>query len=183
MSNTTAVLVVDVQNGLTQGPTRVYDADGLVARIRGLTERARAANIPVIYIQDDDVGPLDSEAWQLDPGLAAQPSDPRIRKAYSDSFYQTDLQQLLAKHSAKRLVIVGCQTDACVDMTARRAVALGYDVVLGGDGHSTVDNEFMPAPVSIQYYNVVLDEIGLKDGFGAGKNHLRVQPIAEIRLA
>jgi nicotinamidase-related amidase len=183
MVNTTAILVVDVQRGLTQGPGRVYDAEGLVARIRDLTDRARAAGVPVIYIQDDDVGPLDSEAWQLDPGLAAQPGDPRVRKAFSDSFYETDLQRLLDERGARRLVVVGCQTDACVDMTARRAVSLGYDVVLGEDGHSTVDNRFMAAPVSIEYYNLVLDELGMRDGFGAGRSILRVEPVAEIALA
>jgi nicotinamidase-related amidase len=168
MPSSTAVLVVDVQLGLIAGESPVFDGPALIGRIRSLTDRARVAGVPVVYIQDKDVGPPDSEAWQLHPGLDVQPADLRIHKAYADSFYQTPLHDELRARGVSRVVVVGCKTDACIDMTCRRAVSLGYDVVLVGDGHATSDNSFMNAQQSIAYYNIVLDGFGAEDGFGAG---------------
>jgi nicotinamidase-related amidase len=182
MTSRTALLVIDVQNGLTSGPDRVYDSEGLVERIRALTERARQAGAPVFYIQDNDVGPIGSTTWQLHPGLGARPDDPTIRKPYGDSFYKTELQELLGARGIQRLVIAGCKTDACVDVTCRRAISLGYHVTLAADGHSTTDNRFLAAPQSIEYYNLVLDGLGLEDGFGAGERELAVQPCAAIEF-
>jgi nicotinamidase-related amidase len=179
----TALLVIDMQNGLFEGERPVYDGDALVARVRALAERARAAAVPVFYIQDDDVGPVGSHDWQLRPGLAAPDDAPRIRKKYADSFYQTTLAAQLAELNVTHLVIAGCATDACVDMTCRRAVALGYDVTLVEDGHSTSDNPFMPAPQSIAYYNRILDGFGLEDGFGAGVHALSLAQAATITFA
>lgn len=176
----TAVLVIDVQVGLIQGDHPVYDGPAVVARIRTLTDRARQAGASIIYLLDRDVAPPDSEEWQLHPGLGAQDRDPRIRKAYSDSFYLTGLDGLLRERGVIRLVVCGCTTDACVDMTARRAVSLGYDVVLAGDAHTTTDNGFLTAPQSVAYYNLVLDGFGAEDSFGKGEHEILVQPAAEI---
>ena len=75
---------------------------------------------------------------------------------------------------------MGCKTDACVEMTCRRAVSLGYDVTLVKDGHSTTDNRFMSAAQSIEYYNLVLDGFGAEDGFGAGQDEVRVLSSHEL---
>ena len=79
-----------------------------------------------------------------------------------------------------RLIVCGCTTDACVDMTTRRAVSLGYDVVLASDAHTTTDNSFLTAPQSIAYYTLVLDGFGSGDGFGGGEHEILAQAAAEI---
>lgn len=178
--NSSAILVIDVQVGLIQGERPVHAGPAVVTRIRTLTDRARQAGVPIFYIQDVDVAPPGSADWQLHPGLGATQEDPRIRKDYSDSFFHTDLDEQLRKRGVSRLVVCGCTTDACVDMTARRAVSLGYDVVLASDAHTTTDNEFLTAPSSIAYYNLVLDGFGAEDGFGGGEHEILAQPAAEI---
>lgn len=180
MSIPSALLVVDVQLGLIEGPEPVYEGATVVECIKGLIERARAAGAAVIYVQDKDVAPPESAAWQLHPRLAARPDEPRVRKAYADSFYGTGLHDELATRGVRRLVICGCTTDSCVAMTCRRAVSLGYDVVLVADAHTTTDNRFMTAAESIAYYNIVLDGFGAEDGFGGGEHELVVQPASEI---
>lgn len=182
-SNPSALLVIDVQVGLIEGEHPVHGGPAVVARIRTLTDRAREAGVPVLYVLDKDVAPPDSDDWQLHPGLGAQDGDQRIRKAYSDSFYGTDLDDRLRERGVTRLVVCGCTTDACVDMTTRRAVSLGYDVVLAADAHTTTDNSFLTAPQSIAYYNVVLDGFGAEDGFGQGEHEILVTPAAEIGFA
>jgi nicotinamidase-related amidase len=182
MTQSTALLVIDVQVDLIGGDTPVYDGPAVVARIHQLIERARQAGAPVIFVQDKDVAPPDSPGWQLHPGLGARDDEPRIRKAYADSFYHTELREELERRGVRRLVICGCATDACVDMTSRRAVALGYDVALAADAHTTRDNPFMAAAQSIAYYNRILDGFGAEDGFGAGEHEILVTPGDEIEL-
>jgi nicotinamidase-related amidase len=179
----TALLVIDVQVDLIEGDEPVYDGPAVVARIRRLIDRARADHAPVIFVQDKDVAPVESDGWQIHPALGATPDDLSVRKAYADSFYQTELHEALAARGVRRLVICGCTTDQCVAMTARRAVSLGYDVVLVADGHTTRDNRFLSAPQSIAYHNIVLDGFGAEDGFGAGEHEIIVQPADEVALA
>lgn len=172
--------MIDVQAGLFSGEQPVVDGEGLIARLNSLIARARAANLPIIFIQDDDVGPPESAEWALHPQLAATPSDHYLRKPHSDAFYKTELQALLSELGVNHVITSGCSTDACVDATTRRALALGYHVTLASDGHSTCDNEFMRGEQSIAYYNIILSGLGRFDGFGNGERSIAVVASPEI---
>ena len=90
----TAVLVIDVQQGLCEGDGAAYDCAGTIARINRVARRARAAGAPVIFIQHESrSGYLEygSSAWQLASGLEAHSTDLRVRKTTPDSFLGTDL--------------------------------------------------------------------------------------------
>ena len=180
MSITTALLVIDVQVGLIVGEHPVYQADTILERIAGLIAAARAANTPVIYVQDKDVGGVGTPEWQVHPAVAPLASELAVRKAWSDSFYETTLGAELQARGISRLVIVGMKTDVCVTMTSLRAVALGYDVTLVADAHTTTDNRVLTAAQTIAYHNDLLWDFGAEDGFGAGKHWITVKPASEI---
>lgn len=183
MPTETALLLIDVQAGLLAGENSVYAAESLLARIAALAARARAAGTPVVYVQDKDVGTgVGSPGWQIHPAVAPEPGDLVLRKAWSDSFHETALQQELAARGVGRLVIAGLKTDACVFMTSTRAVALGYDVTLASDAHSTTDDRTITAPQAIAYINDLLDGFGAQDGFGQGQRCITIAPSAEITL-
>lgn len=184
MSTETALLLIDVQVGLLVGATPVYAAEAVLARIAALAERARAHGTPVVYVQDKDVGTgVGSPGWQIHPAVAPAPGDLVLRKAWSDSFYETELQQELAARGVGRLVIAGLKTDACVFMTSTRAIALGYDVTLASDAHSTTDDRTITAPQAVAYVNDLLDGFGAQDGFGQGRHYITTAPSAEIAFA
>jgi len=180
MSTTTALLVIDVQVGLIAGPNPVYQADTILERIAGLIAAARAAGAPVIYVQDKDVGGVGTPEWQIHPAVAPAPAELAVRKAWSDSFYETTLGEELKARGISRLVIVGMKTDVCVTMTSFRAVALGYDVTLASDAHTTTDNRVLTAAQTIAYHNDLLWDFGAEDGFGAGKHWVTVKPASEV---
>jgi nicotinamidase-related amidase len=141
----TALLVIDVQNGAVGGTAR---RDEVVANINELVGKARAQNVPVIWVQhsDEDM-PVGSEAWQYVPDLAPRDdAEPLVHKSYGDAFEATELESVLAERAVGRLVVAGAQSDACIRSTIHGAFVRGYDVTLVGDAHTTEDLTAYGAP-------------------------------------
>ena len=133
----TALLVVDVQNGVVGG---AHQRDEVVANIRTLVEQARAKHVPVVWVQHQSDELVEgSEGWQYVPELDIDPSEPVVHKCYGDSFEDTDLEEQLAQRGVGRVVVAGAQTDACVRSTLHGAFVRGYDTTLVSDAHTTED--------------------------------------------
>jgi nicotinamidase-related amidase len=140
----TALLVIDVQNGVVAGAPR---RDEVVGNIATLVEKARAEDVPVLWVQhsDEDL-PMGTDEWQYVRELVRLDSEPLVHKAYGDSFEATELEPLLASHGVGRVVVTGAQTDACIRSTIHGAFVRGYDVTLVGDAHTTEDLSPYGAP-------------------------------------
>ena len=153
---TTALLIIDVQQALCAGEYECFEIARVIATINDLSQRARDAGVPVVLIQHEEQdGPFvrGADGWQLAKGLLTSTTDLRVNKTTGNSFYQTDLGKLLPSEDFERLIICGLQTDYCVNATVRSAHELGYDVVVAGDAHSTVDNGTMSAEDIIAQHN------------------------------
>ena len=158
----TALLIIDVQQGLCEGDSAAFESPQVIARINTASAKARAAGAPVIFIQHESAsGYLEfgSDAWQLAHGLHVEPADLRIRKTTPDSFLRTDLQDVLHQHGVTHLIICGMHTEFCVDTTTRRALALGYPVVLVADAHTSAGNAHLSAAQVIAHHNATLTNI------------------------
>ena len=133
----TALVVIDVQNDVVGN---AYNRDKVIANIDTLVDRARAQQVPVIWVQHaDDNMPKGSDGWQYVPELQRRDSEPLVHKQYGDSFEDTTLESELAKRGVGRLVVTGAQTDACIRATLHGAFVRGYDTVLVSDAHTTED--------------------------------------------
>ena len=141
----TALLVVDVQNGVVGG---AYARDAVVSNIRHLVERARQERVPVVWVQHSGDEELveGSPDWQIVPELTPGESEPLIGKRYGDSFEDTDLEDVLAGLGVGRLVVTGAETDACIRSTLHGAFTRGYDTTLVGDAHTAGDKTSWGAP-------------------------------------
>jgi len=182
----TALLVIDVQRGILAIPnlTRKKEIDqaldATVLRVAGLIERARAGSVPVVYVQHDG-GPShrlepETPGWPIRPEVAPRHGERVIHKRACDAFFGTPLDAELRVAGIQQLVVCGCMTQYCIDTTVRRAVSLGYDVVLVADGHMTADTDTLLFEQIISHHNALLD------GFDAGKHEVRVCPASEIHL-
>src|SRR5215218_5968074 len=93
MCSDTALLVIDVQNGMFAEDHPVYQGAGLLATIGDLRPKARAAQVPVIYIQHNgDLGHLlepGGAGWPIHPAIAPAEGEPVIGKATPDAFHET----------------------------------------------------------------------------------------------
>ncbi|WP_214321842.1 cysteine hydrolase family protein [Nonomuraea sediminis] len=140
----TALLVIDVQNGVMAG---AHNRDGVIANISTLLGKARAENVPVLWVQHSDEHlPLGSDTWQYVPELVRDDSEPLVHKTYLDSFEDTDLEARLAERGVGHLVVAGAQTDACIRSTLHGAIVRGYDATLVQDAHTTEDLSPYGAP-------------------------------------
>jgi nicotinamidase-related amidase len=140
----TALLVIDVQNGVVG---EAYDRDTVVGNVGTVVEKARNAEVPVVWIQhSSDELALGSEQWEIVPELSPDESEPLIPKRYPDSFEETTLESVLDGLGVGSLVVVGAQTDECVRSTLHGALVRGYDATLVSDAHTTEDLSPWGAP-------------------------------------
>ena len=121
----TALVVVDVQNDVV---ANAYQRDEVIGNINTLVDKARAEQVPVIWVQhsSDELGE-NSDGWQYVPELQRRDSEPMVHKKYGDSFEDTTLESELAKRGVGRLIVTGAQTDACIRATLHGAFVRGYD--------------------------------------------------------
>jgi nicotinamidase-related amidase len=141
----TALLVIDAQKGVIGN---AHERDAVIGSISALIDRARAEDVPVIWVQhsSDDELPRGSDQWQFVDELEPKESEPLVHKRYFDSFEDTDLESQLAALGVGRVVVAGAQTDACIRSTLHGAFVRGYDAVLVGDAHTTEDLSQWGAP-------------------------------------
>ena len=140
----TALIVIDVQNGVMAG---AHKRDAVIANIACLVDKARAESVPVVWVQHSGEGMAEgSESWRYVPELSLRESEPVIHKRYGDSFDDTDLEAVLAERKVGHLIVAGAQTDACIRSTLHGAIVRGYDATLVEDAHTTEDLSAWGAP-------------------------------------
>ncbi|GAA5531092.1 isochorismatase family protein [Herpetosiphon gulosus] len=128
-------MVVDAQVGVIND---AWDASRIIGNIARAVERARAENIPVLWVQHADAElPTDSPQWQWVPELVPTAGEPRIHKQFNSSFEHTTLSEELEALGVSHLVLAGAATNWCIRATAYGALERGYDLTLLSDAHTT----------------------------------------------
>ena len=161
MNESTALLIIDVQNGLfTIKDLPIFQEELLIENILTLLKKARNAKIPIFYIQHNDPKGKrlenGKENWKIRSEITPRFEDTIIQKYNSDSFLNTILDEELHKREITRLVVAGLATPMCIDTTVRSAVSHGYNVILIQDAHSTLDSEVLKASQIVAHHNDVL---------------------------
>lgn len=158
--NRQALILVDIQQAMLNENNPVYLGKNLIENARDLINKARLADMDVVYIQHEAgmSKPLEkgTEGWKIHPVIKPEPGDLIIHKKTPDSFYQTELNNELKSRGITEVVITGIQTEICVDTTCRRAFSLGYKVTLVSDTHSTWSSKHLTAEKIINHHNDVL---------------------------
>ena len=155
----TALLVIDVQQGLFERATPIYKADEVLMNINALIDRAREAGVPVIFIQHSNDNTLmkGTPQWKFHPRIQPAVGEPVIHKLEGNAFTGTTLAEVLKERNAATLVLTGLVTHGCVKSTTLGALELGYRVTLVTDGHSSFSPE---APSLIEKWNKELAKKG-----------------------
>jgi nicotinamidase-related amidase len=156
-----ALLVIDMQEGLFNGPEKPYEGTRILANINRLIDAAHKAGSPVFAARH--VGPpgspieAGSPLTQLLPALAIDPAaDTVFDKRRPNCFAGTGLAQWLAQAQVGEIVIAGMKTEYCVDATCRAAIDLGFQALLAADAHTSMDTPVLRASSIIEHHNRTL---------------------------
>lgn len=149
------LLVVDVQKLIVD--EGIYQEEETLNNIQTLLEHARNHNVPVHFVRHDD-----GAETELTPGKAGFEIHERVNpleheriwnKKVNSAFKETGLLEHLHEIHEKDVMIVGLQTDFCIDASVKCGFEHGLNLWIPEGTNSTVDNEFMTAQQTYAYYN------------------------------
>lgn len=93
-----------------------------------------------------------------------------IRKEAADPFIGTDLKQILDARHITTVIVCGVRTEICVDATARKAFAEGYNVIIASDLVATRDHNADDEQYALRYLDAyvgfVMDSAQVKAVIG-----------------
>lgn len=158
-ARTTALVLIDLQNGIVSPPRQPRSGAEAVAACAALAQRFRAAEAPVILVHvgfADDYsdalkqpvdapiprppGGLPAGYMEFAPGLQ-QDGDIVIRKRNWGAFHGTELDVILSRRGINAIVLAGIATNFGVESTARQAWERNYAVVVAEDGCTSATAE------------------------------------------
>ena len=152
------LLVVDIQKGITDD--RLYAFDSFIENARCLIDTARKNNVEVIYVQHDDgpgtgfsVGDLD---FEIADQVAPLENEKIFIKDVNSCFGNKEFTEYLESIGEKELMVIGLQTNFCIDATVKSAFDNGYNIIVPAGANSTFDNEYMDAETTYRYYNEMM---------------------------
>lgn len=155
MSGKQALVIIDLQIGLNDGQ-ELYQLPEVIATINQRITDYRSHELPIIVIQhcDEDLR-VGTREWQVFPELQIAASDNFVRKTHANSFYHTNLQEVLAGLDVSTLEFCGAQTEYCVDTTVRFAHGLGYRSFMSKGANTTIDNDRLKAEQIIAHHEAI----------------------------
>jgi nicotinamidase-related amidase len=155
--NKTALVVIDLQNGIVGRPVAPHTAAEIIERSARLAKAFREKGASVVYVHVDLANllhlpadeyfrspadpPLPASASELVPEAGFQPGDILITKRHWGAFAGTDLEQILKQRGIDTVVLTGISSNIGVESTARQGTGLGFAFVIVEDACGTTDAE------------------------------------------
>ena len=149
------LLVVDMQKGIVD--EELYAFDTFMDRTVRLIDAARKNHAEVIYFQHD-AGPdsglsVGDEAFEIIDEVRPEPGEKVFIKTINSCFGNKDFKNYMKQQEDKRLMIIGLQTNYCIDASVKSAFERGYEVIIPEGTNSTFDNDYMTGETAVRYYN------------------------------
>ncbi|KRN07028.1 isochorismatase [Liquorilactobacillus sucicola DSM 21376 = JCM 15457] len=139
-----ALLIIDVQNDYFEnGRMELVSPQQALTQINKLEVSFKTRDLPIIYIQHIKNDPKanffgrGTKGALLHSNLKVDKAAIVIEKHYPNSFFKTDLKELLESLEIEQVVITGMMTHMCVDSTTRASSELGYDPIVISDATAT----------------------------------------------
>ena len=148
------LLAVDLQKGLTDD--ELYDRDRILERAACLMDAARKNHVEVIHFRHD-AGPgsgfsVGDSGFEFADQAAPEKGEKTFIKTINSCFGNREFTEYMERQEDKRLMIIGLQTNFCIDATVKSAFERGYEVIIPEGTNSTFDNDFMDSKTTCRYY-------------------------------
>jgi len=144
ISSNTALLLIDIQQGLDDAYWGARNNPDAERHIAALLAAWRHAKRPVIHVQHMSQTPNSPLRPQqpgnaFKPEAAPKPGEPVFQKTVNSAFIGTTLEAHLRDHRIDTVVVVGLTTDHCVSTTTRMAANLGFTAIVVSDATATFE--------------------------------------------
>ncbi|MBO4378873.1 MAG: isochorismatase family protein [Clostridia bacterium] len=149
------LLVIDMQKGIADEELYAYNT--FMDRIARLVDAARKNHVEVIYFQHD-AGPgsglsAGDDDFKIIDEVAPKEGEKVFVKTINSCFGNKAFTEYMEQQEDKRLMIIGLQTNWCIDCTVKSAFERGYEVIIPEGANSTFDNDYMTGEITYRYYN------------------------------
>ena len=148
------LIVIDMQKALMDD--ELYNLNGFLENIVRIIKAARENRIEVIYVQHD-AGPgtgfsAGDEGFEIASEVAPREGEKVFIKKINSCFGNKDFTAYLEEAKDDTLMIIGLQTNFCIDATVKSAFERGYQVIIPEGTNSTFDNPYMTGETTCAYY-------------------------------
>ena len=149
------LLVIDMQKAITD--SELYDFDNFIDRTVRLSDTARKNHVEVVYVQHD-AGPgsgfsAGDSDFEIADQVAPEKGEKIFVKTINSCFGNKEFTKYMEQQEDKRLMVIGLQTNYCIDATVKSAFERGYRVIIPEGTNSTFDNDYMTGETTYRYYN------------------------------
>ncbi|MGE4322010.1 MAG: hydrolase [Sphingobium sp.] len=162
----TAIVAIDLQQGIVANRTAPHLPGDVVARTRAIADALRAAGGTVVLVTVDfhkgfvdalgqpaDIAsPRSADGPPADfarivPELGAQDSDLMLVKRQWGAFHGTELDLQLRRRGVDTIILTGIATHMGVESTARAAWEHGYSLIFADDAMASFSEALHRFPV------------------------------------
>ncbi len=154
----TAIVVIDLQKGITQMPTEPHSTKTVIENTVKLVEASRKNEMPVFLVHvtpspdlKDSLHPISDTSFQMKsydpswseyvPELKVQSGDFQIIKHQWGAFYGTELDLQLKRRAIDTIILCGISTNLGVESTARFAYEFGFNQIFVSDAMAARSKE------------------------------------------
>ncbi|MFZ0664458.1 MAG: isochorismatase family protein [Acidimicrobiales bacterium] len=141
---TTALLLIDAQRNMLEGPDSVPSASSIRRVLEGLLHSARHSRAVIVHVQNDGGSGDPDEPMTFGWELVFPPAEGEtvVRKDRCDVFESdSDLASVLKSKGVDRVVVAGMQSEFCIEESSLGALREGFEVVVPREAHTTYDEE------------------------------------------
>ena len=136
-----AFIIIDMQNNCKEQTPCKETFEKAVEYINEVSEYFRRNHLPVVIVQDMEGGGPETEGFACVEELVVAESDYHVHKSFCNSFWNTELDQLLKKEKVDGVVISGFAAEHCVVFTYNGAIERGYQTFLLQHGIAGFEEE------------------------------------------
>jgi len=134
----TALLIVDIQNFYFPGDgPGLVNAEAASLNAKEILEIFREKNQLVVHVRHKS-----DKGFEIHKNVEPLSDEKVITKEEVNSFQNTDLLEYFKSNNISRLVIIGMQTQMCLEAAVRAAHDFGFECIVVHDACATRDLKF-----------------------------------------
>ncbi|WP_181153214.1 cysteine hydrolase family protein [Paenibacillus sp. AR247] len=125
------LLVIDMQKHLLNGYVDQQTIDGACEYMNYTAGLLRSKGHPVIHIKDvEGAEDVNDDGIGFIPGIQIESGDTVVHKTFSNAFWKTELESILAEKGVDLLVVSGFAAEYCVLFTYNGALERGFKAAI-----------------------------------------------------